>query len=156
MLIRRNRGWELRESEATSEGVFFRRRELVKAIAAGPILASALGSALAAVAEDDPSASLYPAKRNPRYTLDRSLTEEKLATTYNNFYEFGSQKTIAAEAQQLMIRPWTVRIDGLVGFLGHLVVPSHDHEAAIAEFAALTGRYDLAGRWIDEFDLDMR
>ena len=46
-------------------------------------------------------------------------------------------------------------IDDLGGLLGHLVVPSHDHEAAIAEFAALTYRYDLASRRIDEFDLDM-
>ena len=53
----------------------------------------------------DPSAGLYPAKRNERYTLDRPLTDEKLATTYNNFYEFGSQKTIAEDAQELPIRP---------------------------------------------------
>jgi len=59
-------------------------------------------------------AGLYPAKRNPRYTLDRPLTDEKLATYYNNFYEFGSQKTIADEAQALKIRPWTIKIDGLV------------------------------------------
>ncbi len=112
MLIRRRRGWELPESAATPEAVFLGRRAMIKAIAAGPILAPALGSALAA--EEDPSAGLYPAKRNPRYTLDRPLTDEKLATTYNNFYEFGSQKSIASEAQALKIRPWTVKIDGLV------------------------------------------
>jgi methionine sulfoxide reductase catalytic subunit len=113
VLIRRRKGWELRESAATPEAAFFGRRALVKAIAAGPILAPALRSALAATAED-PSAELYPAKQNPRYTLDRPLTDEKLATTYNNFYEFGSQKSIASEAQSLKIRPWTVKIDGLV------------------------------------------
>ena len=95
MLTRRKKGWELRESEATPEAIFVDRRALIKAIAAGPIVAPAVGSAIAAAAEEDPSANLYPAKRNPRYTLDRPITEEKLATTYNNFYEFGSQKTIA-------------------------------------------------------------
>src|SRR6202045_5416565 len=110
--MRRRRGWELRESVATPEPVFLGRRTMIKAIAAGPILAPALRSALAA--EDDPSSGLYPAKQNPRYTLDRPLTDEKLATTYNNFYEFGSQKSIASEAQALKIRPWTVKIDGLV------------------------------------------
>src|SRR5205814_10140222 len=95
------------------EAILFGRRAMIKAIAAGSILAPALGSALAA-AEEDPSAGLYPAKRNPRYTLDRPLTDEKLATTYNNFYEFGSQKSISSEAQALKIRPWTVKIDGLV------------------------------------------
>jgi len=114
MLIRRNKDWELRESRATPEAVFFRRREVIKVIAAGPMLAPAVGSALAAQDQQDPPAGLYPAKRNARYTLDRSLTEEKLATNYNNFYEFGSQKSIASEAQALKIRPWTIKIDGLV------------------------------------------
>jgi len=67
-----------------------------------------------AAGEEDPSSGLYPAKQNPRYTLDRPLTDEKLATTYNNFYEFGSQKSVASEAQALKIRPWTINIDGLV------------------------------------------
>ena len=129
MLIRRKRGWELRESEATPEAVFLDRRRLLKGVAAGSILASGLGAVIFAAhngnrdvtpqmaalpAEDDPSAGLYPAKRNPRFTLDRPLTDAKFATTYNNFYEFGSQKSIAAEAQALKIRPWTIKIDGLV------------------------------------------
>ena len=113
MLIRRKRGWELCEGDATPETVFLRRRELIKAIAAGPILAPAFASVVA-TADEDPSANLYPAKRNPRYPLDRPLTDEKLVTAYNNFYEFGSQKSIAAEAQALKIRPWTIKIDGLV------------------------------------------
>jgi sulfoxide reductase catalytic subunit YedY len=42
------------------------------------------------------------------------LTPEKIATTYNNFYEFGSHKQIWQAAQDLRIRPWEVKIDGLV------------------------------------------
>jgi sulfoxide reductase catalytic subunit YedY len=114
MLIGRRRGWELRESEATPEAVFYRRRELLKAVAAGAILAPGLLSSLAAAAGEDPSAELYPAKQNPRYVLDRPLTDEKLATSYNNFYEFGSHKSIAGAAQALVVRPWTIKIDGLV------------------------------------------
>src|SRR5271165_5444937 len=114
MLIRRNRGWELREAEATPEAAFLGRRELLKVAAAGSILASGLLASFAAMADEDPSAGLYPAKQNPRYALDRPLTDEKLATRYNNFYEFGSQKSIADEAQALKIRPWTIKIDGLV------------------------------------------
>ena len=113
MLIRCKKGWELGEGEATPETAFLRRRELIKAIAAGPILAPAFASAVAA-ADENPSANLYPAKRNPRYPLDRPLTDEKLATAYNNFYEFGSQKSITAEAQALKTGPWTIKIDGLV------------------------------------------
>src|SRR5262245_39226625 len=113
MLIRRKRGWELSNSEATPEAVFHRRRDLLKAVAAGSIIAPGLLSSLAAAAGEDP-AGLYPAKQNPRYVLDRPLTDEKLATSYNNFYEFGSQKSIAEAAQALKIHPWTIKIDGLV------------------------------------------
>ena len=114
MLIRRRRGWELRESQATAEAVFLGRRDLIKAAAAGSMLLPGVLSSFAAAAGEDPSVGLYLAKQNPRYTLDRPLTDEKLATTYNNFYEFGSQKFIADEAQALKIRPWTIKIDGLV------------------------------------------
>ena len=46
--------------------------------------------------------------------LDRPLTDEKLNANYNNFYEFGSSKNIARAAQALKIRPWTIKIDGMV------------------------------------------
>jgi sulfoxide reductase catalytic subunit YedY len=62
----------------------------------------------------DPSASLYPAKRNEKYVLDRPITDETINTTYNNFYEFGSAKTISRAAQALKLRPWTVKVDGMV------------------------------------------
>ena len=118
MLIRRNKGWELREAAATPETVFWRRRELLKAMGLGsmlmPGLVGSIGSAVAAAEPPDPSASLYPVKRNPRYTLDRKITDPKYSENYNNFYEFGSEKTIADEAQALKIRPWTVKIDGMV------------------------------------------
>ena len=71
-------------------------------------------TAIAAAAEEDPSARLYPVKRNPRYTLDRPLTPAKYAEHYNNFYEFGMVKGIADAAQALKLRPWTVKIDGMV------------------------------------------
>jgi sulfoxide reductase catalytic subunit YedY len=116
MLIRRRRGWELPDSAATDEAVFHGRRRLIQGIAAGSILAPGLlrgGLALAAD-EPDPSAGLYPAKKNPKYTLDRPVTDEKASTTYNNFYEYGTDKSIWREAQQLKTRPWTIKIDGMV------------------------------------------
>ena len=64
--------------------------------------------------EKDLSTSLYPATRNANYKVNREITPEKITTTYNNFYEFGSHKNIWRAAQRLQIRPWEVTIDGLV------------------------------------------
>ncbi len=49
-----------------------------------------------------------------RYRVERELTSEEDATTYNNFYEYGSHKNIWRAAQELAIRPWTVTFDGMV------------------------------------------
>jgi sulfoxide reductase catalytic subunit YedY len=120
MLIKRPRGWELPERDATPEAVFLNRRALIKVAAAGSIATAAapllgvFGAAEAAAPATDPSAGLYPAKRNEAFTLDRPVTEEKYVTSYNNFYEFGQDKDIADEAQALKIRPWQVKLDGLV------------------------------------------
>ncbi len=118
MLTRSRRGWELPESAATPESVWFSRRRLLAAGGAGAILAAAPGAGLlgrAAMAEEEPiAAELYPAPLNEAYELDRELTDPELATTYNNFYEFGSQKNIWRAAQALRLRPWTVTIDGMV------------------------------------------
>ncbi len=120
MLIRIKRGWELPESAATPEDVFVNRRRLIKGVAAGAIIAAswpfagALSPVAAAAGEEDPTADLYPAPRNERYELDRSLTDEKITGRYNNFYEFGSHKEIWKPAQKLQVRPWTVVIVGLV------------------------------------------
>jgi sulfoxide reductase catalytic subunit YedY len=118
MLVKSKRGWEIPEREATPESLFLGRRELVKAMGMGAILATVPALAARALAADapeaDPSAGLYPVKRNPKYVLDRPITDEKLSTTYNNYYEFGTDKDIYSEAQKLKIRPWTVAIDGMV------------------------------------------
>ncbi|HEY3909537.1 MAG TPA: protein-methionine-sulfoxide reductase catalytic subunit MsrP [Stellaceae bacterium] len=117
MLIRRNKGWQLPESAAMPEAVYLGRRTLLKAISAGSMLApglAAIGARSAWGAEEVPSAGLYPFKRNPRYKLDRPITPAKYSENYNNFYEYGSEKNIAADAQQLKIRPWTIKVDGMV------------------------------------------
>ena len=118
MLIKRTPGWAIKEREATPERLFRDRRRLVTALAAGPILAPALAAGLAGRAradeEADPSAGLYPVKRNEKYTLDRPLSPADDVTTYNNYYEFGSEKNIWRAAQAVKLRPWTVKIEGMV------------------------------------------
>jgi sulfoxide reductase catalytic subunit YedY len=96
--------------------VFLNRRAFVGATIGVAALALAPERALAQRITDlpDPTKDLYPVKRNEKFTLDRPITDETVNNTYNNFYEFGSSKTIAKAAQALKLRPWTVKIDGMV------------------------------------------
>lgn len=111
MLIKRNRGWEIPEARVTPEHVFWNRRKFMAA-GAGALALAASGPALA---EADPSVSLYPAKRNPAYgDAGRPVTDEADNTTFNNYYEFGTSKQISEAAKALPIRPWSIVIDGEV------------------------------------------
>ena len=116
MLIKRRRGWELGENQATPEGTYLQRRSLVKAMGLGAasLALPAIASAQDKDKDKDPSAALYPAKRNDKYGVPTPMTAEKLATTYNNFYEFGTDKSIWRDAQKLEVRPWTIKVSGLV------------------------------------------
>lgn len=113
MFIRKNRSWEMPEREATPESVYLNRRAFLGA-GAGLIAGAAMPSLAFGAKGPVSSADLYPAKRNEAFTLDRPLTDERVATTYNNFYEFGSHKQISRAAQKLQIDPWKVVIDGMV------------------------------------------
>jgi len=118
VLIKTPKNWDLPESKVTPENVYLNRRTVLKGMAGAGLIAS-IGSNAAfseafAAGVADPSASLYPVPRNDLYKVSRALTPEKIATTYNNFYEFGSHKEIYEAAQALEIRPWTVKIDGMV------------------------------------------
>jgi sulfoxide reductase catalytic subunit YedY len=116
MNVIRRRGWEMPESHATPEHLFFNRRALLGLTAGAAIAGLTPRIALAQRAGDqpDPTIDLYPGKRNEKYVLDRPLTDEKINGNYNNFYEFGTSKNIAKAAQALRTRPWTIKIDGMV------------------------------------------
>lgn len=117
MLIKSIRPWDLPESAATPEHVFLNRRQFIAATgmtaAIGLAGTGGIERALAAD-EGDPTSDLYPAMRNPAYTIARAVTPEEINSRYNNFYEFGSQKDVASSARQLKTRPWEVKIDGEV------------------------------------------
>ena len=104
MHILKSRPWNLPESSVTPEALVFGRR---KALALGAGMLAA-GPALAQ------QAALPPAMRNTRYAPGRPITAEREVTTYNNYSEFGSHKSISAAAQRIPQRPWTVKVEGLV------------------------------------------
>jgi len=116
MLIRTPASWQLPERAATPEDVFVNRRSFLVGMAGagGALLAGGISGSAAAAGDPDPTADLYPVDRNLAFRGGRAITDEKFASTYNNFYEFGSHKRISKAAQALPIRPWTVEIGGLV------------------------------------------
>ncbi len=123
MLIKRPKGWEMPERQATPEALYRNRRQVLQTLGLGSIAGAATLGLLSGLpawgaappaAGTDPSVALYPMPRQAKYELDRAVTDEKLVASYNNYYEFGSQKDIATPAQALKLRPWALTIDGMV------------------------------------------
>jgi sulfoxide reductase catalytic subunit YedY len=103
-------------SEITPQAIYEERRRFIAKMALG----AAAGSALWEMANREafaqaPAGAKLAAKRNPAYSPAETLTPVKDATTYNNYYEFGTDKSDPAEnAHTLKTRPWTVQIEGEV------------------------------------------
>jgi sulfoxide reductase catalytic subunit YedY len=107
-------------SEITSQGIYQQRRDILRLMAGGAAGATLAGwagrEALAQVAKPGKLAALPGAKSGVAgaVTMEK-VTDYKDATTYNNFYEFGTDKADPAKnAGTLVTKPWTVVVDGLV------------------------------------------
>ncbi len=109
MLIRSKKNWELPEGAVTPEGVYRRRREFLKVLGLG-LAGSALPASLLRGAT-----SGFPSELNPRYTGLKSSPYEVI-TSYNNFYEFSTGKTMPKDLanRNWQTEPWTIKISGLV------------------------------------------
>lgn len=95
-------------SEITPEAIYRDRRRFMQTAALGTA-GLALGLDM-----DSAAAATLPAKKSPFSVADEP-TPLKSVTGYNNFYEFGVQKTDPAEVAHLLhTRPWTVSIEGEV------------------------------------------
>jgi sulfoxide reductase catalytic subunit YedY len=121
------------KDEVTPEALFQRRREFLKdtllftATSVG-VGAGLLGLVRGGRSEPAPVAAagrggvgpdevdrIERASRSPLSTTE-TPTSFRDVSTYNNFYEFGTDKEDpAAEAKSLRTRPWTVTVDGEVG-----------------------------------------
>lgn len=94
-------------SEITPRSVWQARRRLIKGAAGGMAL---LGTGGSWAAETPASAT-----QDPAYKVDEPLTSEKDVTSYNNYYEFGTDKGDPRRyASQMRLRPWTISVEGEV------------------------------------------
>ena len=107
-------------SEITPEAIYRNRRELMRLMAVG-----AAGAALSTWAGRQALAQVEKPGKHASIAAGRSLvagavTSEKVtdfkdASTYNNYYEFGTDKADPAKnANSLKTAPWTVDIEGMV------------------------------------------
>jgi sulfoxide reductase catalytic subunit YedY len=119
---------EPKSSEITPESAYQGRRTWLRNAALTGLTASAFGGALVALTggvrkaqrgaqKAQPPVGLPAAAKpsSPRFASAEPLTSFEDVTTYNNFYEFGFDKSEPAErAGTLVTRPWTLEIGGEV------------------------------------------
>ena len=118
MLIRQDDGFHHPvASEITPAQVYAKRRDFLQQLAAAGLLASA-GGAWAQSAVPRPGKLAPLNSKSATFAgaqATDTVTPYKDASTYNNFYEFGTDKSDPAEnAHTLKTRPWSVDIEGMV------------------------------------------
>ena len=111
IFVKNKENWSISENDVTSEEHFQKRRYLIKSLSLFPVYPIAFSLNPSKSLSDDYS---HSSKINRDYILNEKITKERLATTYTNFYEFGSSKNIWRRAQKLITNPWEITIDGLV------------------------------------------
>jgi sulfoxide reductase catalytic subunit YedY len=116
------KGWEIPENQVTSESDYINRRKFIKDLglaSAGALLfstsnACAQGSGLEKQLAPFRSQTLA-AENNANFTVERQMTDEIIAATYNNYYEFTTSKSsVWKKVEKFKTRPWEIEISGLV------------------------------------------
>jgi sulfoxide reductase catalytic subunit YedY len=101
----------IKPSEITDRAVWEDRRRLLKAAAAATL--GMAGAPAAALVKPAGRGEPIPDIVETDHGKGLELTAYEDATTYNNFYEFGTGKGDPARyAGSLKTRPWSVRVDG--------------------------------------------
>ncbi|MCG7601311.1 protein-methionine-sulfoxide reductase catalytic subunit MsrP [Halomonas sp. McH1-25] len=142
MLIRSRHRLSLGENDVTPESIYLSRRKFMSGVVGLGLAASLPRAALAGPDYEDVTKAKGPEwfeaqladTRWNAITAEDKVTPFDDATHYNNFYEFGSDKSDPARyAGQLKTVPWTVAVDGEVGKPGQyaledLITPSRFEE----------------------------
>lgn len=113
--------WQLSERQVTSEAAFWNRRRFMKTMAAAGLGFSTLSlGACQSQRTIDPKLERtlgrpLGATTNPSFAdAGRPPTDQAYASSYNNYYEFGSTKGVWPNAQALPTDPWSLEVTGLV------------------------------------------
>ncbi len=121
--------WFISENNATPEAAFINRRinrrqflrslgqNLGLGVIAAGVSTSLAGCNFLLPSSQNPDSTdlkKLTFTKNPNFSLDRPLTEETVAATYNNFYEFSSKKDVWQYVENFATHPWKLEITGLV------------------------------------------
>ena len=106
---------DIRSSEITDKKLYLRRREFIRSAALTTVgVAAGLGAG-DANAQSAPRVKIAGPIKDSGWGKGEKLTPYEDITTYNNFYEFGTEKgDPAVNAHTLKPTPWRVKVDGLV------------------------------------------
>jgi sulfoxide reductase catalytic subunit YedY len=106
----------LKSSEITPEHVYLSRRDFLKTmgiLGAGAVLSAACGSLVSPTASQPAATDVHV--NATQVELDGSLTTYEAITSYNNFYEFTTNKERVAQlVRDFKTSPWDVEVSGLV------------------------------------------
>jgi sulfoxide reductase catalytic subunit YedY len=118
MTNRQSLGYELPAAQITPPEVFANRRHWLQMAGVATLATAGLTSRPSQAAVRSPGRlAALPASptRTPGGSTGEALTPYESVSTYNNFYEFGTDKAEPARyAHTLRTRPWTVRVEGEV------------------------------------------
>jgi methionine sulfoxide reductase catalytic subunit len=154
MLIRVAKKSDVRSHEITPESVYLNRRQMIAAtgLIAGSALLPASADAALVPAPGVNKALTGVAEGYRKLGANDALTKYDAASTYNNFYEFGTGKEDPAEkAGNFKPLPWTIKVDGLCNKGGTLsyedFVKLHQMEERIYRFRCVEG-WSMVIPWI--------
>jgi sulfoxide reductase catalytic subunit YedY len=113
MLVKRSS--DLKYSDVTPRDIYLHRRKFLYGMGlagglalAGESLADLINPPLRAYAS-----TKLPGLAESPFSTTEKITPEQVVTTYNNYYEFGTEKGDPAKnAQKFVTSPWTVSVEG--------------------------------------------
>ncbi len=104
---------DIASSEITPQSVYLNRRKFMQTTAALAIGGSVPFMALANRQAHAMGTKFENLIKSPYSATDAELTSYEDVTSYNNFYEFGTDKrSPAKEAHRLTTRPWSLSVSG--------------------------------------------
>jgi methionine sulfoxide reductase catalytic subunit len=121
MLIKTRNSWELRERDATPEALYLNRRAILKTMG----LAAGAGLVSVSLVSKKARAAVEPLKAAKRtdFAGGEMPTPFEDVTTYNNYYEFGTDKSDPSRnAHTLKPKPWAVKVEGFAAKTGTFAV----------------------------------